>query len=54
MNKVTRLFKGFRVKPISPERAQELIDRGVSPMHPALSRVQRDNVVKVDFQKKDK
>jgi hypothetical protein len=54
MGKVTQLFKGFRVKPISPEKAQALIDAGASPMHPAFSRVQRDNVVKVDFQKKDK
>jgi hypothetical protein len=54
MGKVTKIFKGFRVKPMSPERAQELIDRGASPSHPAFSRVQRDNVVKVDFQKKEK
>ena len=54
MGKVTNLFKGFRVKPISPEKAQALIDAGANPMHPAFSRVQRDNVVKVDFQKKDK
>lgn len=52
MGKITKIFKGFRVKPITPERAQEIIDAGASPMHPALSRVQRDNVIKVDFGKK--
>lgn len=32
--------------------AQKAVDQGLSPNHPALSRIQRDNVVKVDFNAK--
>jgi hypothetical protein len=46
------IFKGRRVKKITAEQAEKAIKQGMSPAHPALSRVVRDNVVKVDFSKK--
>jgi len=49
-----RIFKGFKVRPTTPERAQKAVQEGLSPNHPALSRVQRDNVVQVDFKGKKK
>jgi hypothetical protein len=51
---ISRIFKGIRVKPTTPERAQKAVQEGLSPMHPSLSRVQRDNVVQVDFKAKKK
>lgn len=51
---IPRIFKGFRVKPTTPERAQKAVEQGLSPMHPALSRMVRDNVVQVDFKGKKK
>ena len=51
---ISQIFKGFRVKPTTPERAQEAVRQGLSPNHPALSRVQRENVVQVDFKGKKK
>jgi hypothetical protein len=52
MGKVTRIFRGGRVKPISPEKVEELIKAGASPSHPAFSRAQRDNVVELKKKKK--
>jgi hypothetical protein len=54
MSKITRIIKGIRVRPTTPERAQKAVEQGLSPSHPALSRIQRDNVVRVDFSKKNK
>jgi hypothetical protein len=54
MNKLTRIFRGGQVRPITPEKAQELIDAGASPAHPAFSRTVRDNIVQVDFKSKKK
>jgi hypothetical protein len=51
---IPRIFKGFRVKPTTPERAQRAVEQGLSPMHPSLSRIQRENVVQVDFKAKKK
>jgi hypothetical protein len=33
--------------------AQRAVDQGLSPNHPAISRIQRDNVVQVDFKGKN-
>jgi hypothetical protein len=52
MGKITRIIKGIRVRPTTPERAQRAVEQGLSPSHPALSRIQRDNVTKVDFKNK--
>lgn len=52
MGKITRIIKGIRVRPTTPERAQKAVEQGLSPSHPALSRVQRDNVVHVNFKDK--
>lgn len=51
---ISRIFKGIRVKPTTPERAQKAVQDGLSPVHPSLSRIQRDNVVQVDFKAKKK
>jgi hypothetical protein len=52
MDKVTRIARGGRVKPLTPAQVEELIKAGASPSHPAFSRSQRDNVV--DLKKKKK